>query len=149
MVADRSFKHGFSDSARDERSPEYTAWKNAKARCSNPKSARWNHYGGRGIRMCDEWLNSFEEFLSHVGERPSKKHSIDRYPDNDGNYEPGNVRWATPEEQARNRSITRNLTIGGYTMCLAEAAKKFGLNRKKISRRLDRNWSDEEAVGLK
>lgn len=83
--------------------PEYTAWTNMITRCTNPKHNRWQHYGGRGIAICDQWRNSYEAFLADVGRRPSHAHSIDRYPDCDGNYEPGNVRWATGTEQRLNQ----------------------------------------------
>ena len=82
--------------------PEYQAYKSAKNRCSNPKSSGWNNYGGRGIRFLFE---SFEQFYAELGPRPIGK-SLDRK-DNDGNYEPGNVRWATPSEQIANTRLTR------------------------------------------
>jgi hypothetical protein len=87
---------------RGKRSPEYTSWKGMKERCFNPNRPKWKHYGARGIRVCPEWVSSFDAFYSHVGPRPSPKHSIDRI-DVDGHYEPGNVRWATSSEQIRNR----------------------------------------------
>lgn len=85
-----------------DRSPEYATWKGIKRRCSAPRCKDYKDYGGRGIRVCDRWLNSFENFLADMGRKPSPKHSIDRA-DNDGNYEPGNCRWATPSEQSKNR----------------------------------------------
>jgi hypothetical protein len=81
-------------------SPTYRSWMKVIQRCTNPKSNRWSRYGGRGIAVCKRWL-SFKAFLEDVGERPAGK-TIDRV-DNDGNYEPGNVRWATPKEQVANR----------------------------------------------
>jgi hypothetical protein len=81
---------------------EWKAWDSMKDRCRNPNNKRWKDYGGRGIAVCHEWRDSYPAFLAHVGRRPSPAHSLDRI-DNDGNYEPGNVRWATLEEQNRNR----------------------------------------------
>ena len=90
-------------------SPEYHTWLSIIARCFNKNATRYSDWGGRGITMCDEWRESFEMFFAHVGPRPSSSHSIDRI-DNDGNYEPGNVRWATPAQQASNRRRT-NATL--------------------------------------
>lgn len=84
--------------------PEYTAWTNMITRCTNPKHNRWHRYGGRGISICEKWRGSYEAFLADVGRRPGPAYSVDRYPDPDGNYEPGNVRWATDSEQALNKS---------------------------------------------
>lgn len=73
-----------------------------KRRCSEPKHVGWALYGGRGIRVCPEWMASFDAFYAHIGPKPSPRHSVDRI-DNSRGYEPGNVRWATPKEQSRNR----------------------------------------------
>ncbi len=81
--------------------PEYRAWAGAIQRCYNPKSTGFKHYGGRGIRMCEEWRNDFLAFVSHIGPKPGEKYSIDRI-DVNGDYRPGNVRWATPSQQANN-----------------------------------------------
>lgn len=81
----------------------YKIWDGMKERCSNPNHISYARYGGRGIKVCKEWVKSFPSFYEYVGDPPSNTHSIDRFPNNDGDYEPGNVRWATPKEQAANR----------------------------------------------
>lgn len=82
--------------------PEYSSWTHMKSRCLNSSSTWFKNYGGRGITICRRWLDSFELFLEDVGPRPDGC-TLDRYPDKNGNYEPGNVRWATRSEQALNR----------------------------------------------
>jgi hypothetical protein len=92
---------------------EYAAWRHMKDRCHNPAHPKFHNWGGRGISVCREWRDSFEAFLTHIGPRPSTKHSLDRYPDNDGDYEPGNVRWATASQQnANSRDRGPALSLG-------------------------------------
>ncbi len=81
--------------------PEYWAWHNAKRRCKEPEKHNYYRYGGRGISMCEEWLHDFGAFIAHIGPRPRGR-TLDRI-DNDKGYQPGNVRWATPKQQAANR----------------------------------------------
>lgn len=103
LVSGRSSScgHGIARHGRSG-TPEYTAWRDLKKRCLNPLDGDYPNYGGRGIRVCDEWVNSFEAFYEHIGPKPSPDMSVDRI-DNDGNYEPGNVRWATATEQRHNQ----------------------------------------------
>ncbi len=124
---------------------EYTIWSGLKTRCFNTKEKDWERYGGRGITVCDRWKNSFEAFLEDMGPRPSKDHSIDRE-NNDGNYEPGNCRWATRQDQQGNRSNSRQITWMGETHCAAWWERKFGLKRGNLSGRLRIGWSIERAL---
>lgn len=93
-------RHGYARKGRI--ATEHKIWMQIIQRCRNPNDLSYKNYGGRGIRVCDRWANSFEAFLSDMGHRPSKLFSIDRI-NNDGNYEPGNCRWATAKQQAANR----------------------------------------------
>lgn len=103
-LVSRTFrKHGETIGGRTS---EYCIWKGMRQRCDNPNNDDYKNYGGRGITVCDRWSESFEAFLADMGRRPSPQHSIDRI-DNDGDYEPGNCRWATPIEQRRNQRPRR------------------------------------------
>jgi hypothetical protein len=113
-----------------------------KERCTN---TAFKNYGGRGISVCQRWADSFEVFISDMGPRPSPKHSIDRI-DNDGNYEPGNCRWATNLEQARNRRTNRVITLDGESLCLVDWAKRTGVDHRTISERLRKGWDERRAV---
>lgn len=84
-------------------SPEYRSWINMRQRCRNPKNNRYQYYGAIGVVVCDQWVDSFETFLTDMGPKPTPSHSIDRYPNPAGNYEPTNCRWATATEQRHNR----------------------------------------------
>lgn len=88
------------------RSLEYKAWAHAKQRCTNPNHIGWHLYGGRGIRMCDRWLNDFAAFYADMGPKPTPDHSLDRINGN-GDYAPGNCRWASAKEQVRNSRATK------------------------------------------
>lgn len=115
---------GESPKSDDDR---YMIWRAMKSRCCDPASEAWADYGGRGIVVCERWLKSFDHFCADMGDRPSLGHSIDRI-DNDGNYEPGNCRWATDAEQARNRRNSILLTHNGATKTLAAWADEMGVS---------------------
>lgn len=91
--------------------PEYRAWCDMKARCTNRSHPQWRNYGGRGIAVCYRWTISFSSFLADMGSRPAGL-SLDRFPDNDGNYEPGNCRWASARQQVLNQRVRRDNTTG-------------------------------------
>ena len=135
----RCTKHGMS------RTSEHAIWAAIIDRCTNPKSTGWNSYGGRGIKMCEEWQKSFLDFYRHVGPRPSVNHSIDRI-NNQGNYEPGNVRWSTAKEQCRNKRSNRLITYEGKTMPLCEWAEKIGIPYNALRNRLNKGWSTKRAL---
>lgn len=134
--------HG--ESGRGKMSPEYRAYHKAKQRCENPSDAAYRHYGGRGIRFL---FASVDKFIEQIGRRPTPKHTLDRI-DNDGNYEPGNVRWATMKQQCRNRRSSHLLTAAGQTKTLAEWRESTGLRDHTLIARLKRGWCDECVVGI-
>jgi hypothetical protein len=115
-----------------------------KSRCLNPRNKRYADYGGRGVQVCDRWINSFENFLADMGLRPSDSHSIERK-DNDGNYSPDNCIWATREVQERNRRNNLLITYNGLTLTAAEWARRTGLKRATIEARYHAGW-DHDAI---
>ena len=122
-------------------------WRWMISRCYDPTNTHWDDYGGRGITVCQEWRDSIGAFANYMGPRPSPQHSIDRYPNQNGNYEPGNVRWATPNEQAGNKRNNTLLTLNGKTQCLSAWAREIGMLRITLYRRVCvLGWSDERAL---
>lgn len=141
----RSKRHGCSSVDGGGRTPEYAAWKAMRTRCNNEKCAQFHNYGGRGIRVCERWQNSFEDFLADMGERPSGKHSVDRINVN-GDYEPTNCRWATASEQCRNRRNNVTLTIDGRTQTAIAWGEEVGVRKELVKERLRLGWSAHDAV---
>lgn len=125
------------------RTPTYNSWLAMKQRCDYKGHAEYHRYGGRGITVCDRW-KSFENFIADMGERPAGM-SIDRI-DVDGNYEPGNCRWATTGEQMRNRRSTINVTRDGVTKCISDWCKDLGLDVDRVYGRIRRGISPQEAL---
>lgn len=129
------------------RSPEYRSWRAMRSRCLDPNATGYERYGGRGIKVCERWRNSFEAFYADMGPRPSLDHSIDRV-DSDGDYEPGNCRWVAPLEQANNRRDNQTVVIDGVKTTLRNAHRAAGevVNFTSALRRIRRGWSAAAAV---
>lgn len=117
--------------------PIYQTWANMIRRCEDPKNKSFAIYGGRGIRVCRRWRESFETFLADMGDKPSPAHSLERIRTS-GDYTPENCTWATKTEQANNRRSNRLLTAAGQTATLAEWARMLGCNRSAIHYRIKR-----------
>lgn len=121
--------------------PEYPIWNDMKRRCYNPKTNNFHNYGGRGITVCDRWLESFENFYADMGPRPSRRHCIERINNNLG-YSPENCKWATYREQARNTRANRLVTLNGETRPMIAWADEAGVCIAAMAGRLDRDWPD-------
>jgi len=128
-----------------KRSPEYTAWAGAKDRCTREGNKRWADYGGRGIRMCQRWMDSFDCFLSDMGEKPSPLHSLERKDVNAG-YSPENCEWAVLAVQANNKRRSIRLTFQGETLTLAQWSKRIGIKVPALYLRLYKGMPVEEAL---
>lgn len=139
----RSTKHGHAQTGR--MTGAYKAWQAMMQRCYQASHIEYPSYGGRGIQVCDRWRHGFAAFLSDLGDRPSPSHSIDRL-DGTGHYEPGNCRWATRVEQARNRSCNRMVTAFGRTQCIAAWAEETGINAGTLRNRIAVGWDAERAL---
>jgi len=138
--------HGMTDT------PTYRSWQSMKIRCTNQSSPDWEDYGGRGIIVCDQWMNSFENFLNDMGERPSEGFSLDRIYVN-GNYEPSNCRWSDMQTQMNNTTNVRYITYNGETHSIAEWSVIININeetlRDRINGRTNKRkepWSVERAL---
>lgn len=139
-IATLNHSHGLAES------DEYRIWSHMKGRCYQESDISYPRYGGRGIRVCDRWLNSFENFYADMGPRPIGDYSIDRREGN-GNYEPGNCRWATRVEQNRNRSNTRLVSYSGTNVTIGELAEKSGLSYRLLYKRIVLlGWSVDRAL---
>lgn len=126
---------------------EYNIWGVLRNRCHNSTYSGFQKYGARGITVSDRWFNSFHDFMTDVGPRPSVIHSLDRI-DDSRVYGPGMVRWATPEEQARNRTNNIHVTFGGETKLLQNWCEETGTSYSTVYGRIHRGWSPEAALYL-
>lgn len=132
LLKETNTKHGMWKSV------EYQTWARMNYRCSKKSGKDWRNYGGRGIKVFPAWRKSFEKFYEHVGPRPSSAHSLDRYPDNDGGYEPGNVRWATVKEQ---RANTRRTV---WERLLMDLCKRIGVNFEEVAALVEQRKTDKQ-----
>lgn len=135
---DKNKKHGMSNTR------TYNTWVSMRERCFNPKNDKYERYGAKGITVCEEWRNSFENFLSDMGVRP-KGMTIDRI-DNSKGYCKENCRWATPKEQTLNRFFTKWVTAFGETLCFSDMAEKYGITTTTLRYRLKKGMSLEDAL---
>lgn len=143
-----NFKHGHSgiyNSGYHPPTPEYNTWARIISRCFDKNNPSYERYGGRGITVFPLWKRSFTEFLNYIGPRPGTGYSIDRI-NNDGNYEPGNVKWSTQKEQCRNKKGTRNITYNGKIQCITAWAEEVGIGSETLRRRLQKGWTIERAI---
>ncbi len=132
-----SYRHGHCSGANGAGSSTYTRWVQMVQRCTKPTHPMWKHYGARGINVCEAWLH-FPRFLRDMGEAPKRTH-LDRI-NNDGNYEPGNCRWASYKESGRNKRTLRLIEFNGETKCVADWADHFGIKANTIRNRLLRKF---------
>jgi hypothetical protein len=124
---------------------EYRAWIEMRRRCYDPKRPSYRLYGGRGVIVCDRWRYDFAAFLEDVGYAPSSAHSLDRI-NTEGGYEPGNVRWATAQEQSNNWRHNVFATVDGEAKTVADWARETGLHPATIGYRLRNGYDDTTAV---
>lgn len=137
-----SYSHGMTGI------PEHNVWNAMKYRCNNPRTKAYPNYGGRGITVCDRWMESFANFMEDMGPRPSPTHTIERI-DNDGNYEPSNCKWIPKGEQTANRRIVRVVTYNGSKIRLYDLAKLHGIHVNTLRQRIVvMGMSAEDAVSV-
>lgn len=142
VISESSSTHKMS------KSKTYSTWLNMKARCSNENNPNFSNYGGRGIKVCDRWINSFENFISDMGERP-RGLTIDRI-DVNGNYEPSNCRWASDKQQARNKRNTYIVEFNGVIKPLIEHCNDVGIEYKTVFKRISQSgYSIDKALTKK
>ena len=129
--------HGFSKHS------AFRSWKSMVARCTDPTDKDYPGYGGRGVSVCSEWLD-IANFVMDMGEKPTGM-TLERI-NNDEGYRPDNCRWATPIEQGSNKRNNNNLVIGGETLCLAAASRKYGIPESTLRNRVNAGMAPEDAV---
>ena len=140
---DQRIKHGHAVCRNG--SPTYRSWQLMRQRCHNPRDHNFAKYGARGILVCERWRDSFANFFADMGERPPGT-TLDRWPDREGNYDPGNCRWATPKQQSSNIATNVWIEIDGVRRTLPEWAYAAGIDVERVRQRLLRGWDARRAV---
>lgn len=136
VLSARNTTHGLSGAQRNE----YRSWKDMRSRCNNPRDSDYKDYGGRGIAVCEKW-SSFRQFFADMGVKPDRT-TLDRM-DVNGNYEPGNCRWATAKEQANNKRTNVYISISGVEKTLQEWSDFYGVRRETARWRMKQGWTIE------
>jgi hypothetical protein len=125
---------------------EYTTWVDMKSRCNNPNHKRYWQYGGKGITVCERWNNSYKHFIEDMGHRPTDTHSLDRYPDRNGNYEKSNCRWATPAQQIANRDCTIRVSTKWGQLTFREIEEKSGIKYHVLKYRHNKGLTGDDLI---
>jgi hypothetical protein len=141
----RQLKTTHGGSHRGKHTPEYKTWAGMKKRCYDENNNTFINYGGKGVKMCERWLESFDNFLADMGRKPSPKHSIDRL-DSSGDYSPENCRWATQQQQANNKSSNRVISYKGQSKTIAQWSRVLNMKYAALYGRFERGWSVERAL---
>lgn len=142
LLSESHIKHGAALGGKV--TTEYKIWRGIKERCLNTNNIGYVNYGGRGIKICERWVNSFESFLADMGCRPSRQHSIDRI-NNDGDYEHLNCRWATSADQQNNKRTNKFIVFQGRKLTIAQWAGLLKMNKDVLGSRL-KKWGIEKSL---
>lgn len=126
-------------------SPEYNVYKTMINRCKDINHIQYKNYGGRGITVCDRWKESFENFITDMGQRPKPKYQIDRI-DNNGQYSKENCRWVSPKQNCKNGTMIKFYEYENKNWTIKELCSKFNINRECVRKRLIRGWSLHKAL---
>ena len=141
LVKKLTTKHGQA-----KKTKEYWSWRAMIGRCYYSCVENYVRYGGRGIKVCDRWRHSFENFFEDMGKKPTPHHTLDRYPDKTGDYEPNNCRWATIHEQASNRSNNKFVEYNGKSIMLADWIRLTGVKRHRYFYLIKYGYTLEEII---
>lgn len=148
MIGDKNPAYVHGHNCRGKRTTEYEIWAGIRKRCLNKNDKLYPYYGGRGIKVCDRWMESFQNFLEDMGNRPSSDFSMERI-DNDGDYCPDNCRWATRKEQSSNRRNSIIVIYKDKTYCLKDFCTEHGIKYKNVWRRIRQyGWPIEKSTGI-